>query len=133
MDQLNKTKQTFFHWCKKHGRGPGISIPQELKDEVLGLSNQYSLKELGKELGLHESTISKWRRTKTKLTPTPKKRNKLQFMEIKSSDIDKSFVLGGGISIELIRTDGNRMRVSGCGQKDVQSLISEFVKVMGVK
>ena len=126
-NRLSAVKKTFRQWQGKHGRGTGYHIPEKMRGRALALLDGHTIDELARELGLNAGTVRKWRRNcqpaKRRLTAERPRQKPPEFIELKAvhSPIAE-------LTIEWVRRDGNRMRLTGCSVSHSREFINEFLR-----
>src|SRR3989338_354214 len=126
--RLGTVRKSFRQWRTKHGSGTGYHIPEKMRERAIALLDEHSIDEVTRELGLGTGTVSRWQRiyrTRKRRAAGCKRETRPEFVEVKGIPASQ---FTAELTLEWVRQDGNRMRLSGASVSTSREFINEFLR-----
>ena len=124
-EKLSELKKDFTLWRSKRRRG--TPVPKKLREKACGLVDEYNVYRIAKVCTISKNQLDTWNKN---LNKTPEKKKSLQFTLMNPPSLSSKETVSKKISIELTRTNGERMMISGdIPGESLNLLLSSFLSI----
>ena len=124
-EKLLELKKDFTLWRSKRRRG--TPVPKKLREKSCGLLDEYNVYRIAKVCTISKNQLDTWNKN---LNKTPEKKKALQFIEMNPPSLPSKETVPKKISIELTRTNGEKMMISGdIPGESLNLLLSSFLSI----
>ena len=126
-----------FKDCRSQRENPKAPTPGRLRKMAVALCRQKGEESIRKELGLSSSQIWEWKREIIDQVRRPRRRPRRprkicevgdkqnpEFVDVTPRD---NYLSEGSVSVEWIRGDGSKMRLTGLAVQDTADLALQFL------
>lgn len=126
-NRIGAVRKSFRQWHAKHGSGTGYHVPKKMRERAVALLIDHSIDEVTRGLELGSGTVSRWQRIYSKSkrrAARSKEETRPRFVEVKGISASQFIP---ELTLEWVRRDGNRMRLTGCSVSGSREFINEFL------